>query len=85
MNNERETTNDVSGARGEGGTNITGGTDKYGQGGLAAEPQPSGLGDTGVRETGDIMGATSTHTGAGGALKNTGGTGTAPTGEQSES
>jgi hypothetical protein len=36
-------------------------------------------GDTGVRETGDLTGATSTHAGAGGVMDNTGGTGTAPT------
>ena len=38
-----------------------------------------GAGDTGVRETGDLTGATSTHAGAGGNFGNTGGTGTAPT------
>lgn len=37
------------------------------------------VGDTGVRETGDLTGATSTHAGAGGVMDNTGGTGTAPT------
>ena len=36
-------------------------------------------GDSGVRETGDLTGATSTHAGAGGVMDNTGGTGTAPT------
>jgi hypothetical protein len=36
-------------------------------------------GDTGVRETGDLTGATSTHAGAGGVMENNGGTGTAPT------
>ena len=36
--------------------------------------------DTGVEERGDLTGATSTHAGAGGAMDNTGGTGTAPTG-----
>jgi hypothetical protein len=35
-------------------------------------------GDTGVKEEGDITGATSTHSGAGGQFGNTGGTGTAP-------
>ena len=35
--------------------------------------------DTGVRETGDLTGATSTHAGAGGVMDNNGGTGTAPT------
>jgi hypothetical protein len=38
-------------------------------------------GDTGVEEHGDIAGATSTHAGAGGVMGNTGGTGTAPTGD----
>ena len=41
------------------------------------EAPPSG--DTGAEERGDIAGATSTHAGAGGAMDNTGGTGTAPT------
>jgi len=36
-------------------------------------------GGTGVEEEGDVAGATSTHAGAGGAMDNTGGTGTAPT------
>jgi hypothetical protein len=62
--------------RGEGGTDITGGTDKYGPGGLAGDdPHPGG---TGARETGDIAGASSTHAGAGGDTGQTGGTGTAP-------
>ena len=65
-------------SEGAGGTDITGGTDKTGEGGLAGSDAPA-LGDTGVRETGDIAGATSTHAGAGGAFDNTGGTGTAPT------
>jgi hypothetical protein len=63
---------------GAGGTDITGGTDKAGRGALADGDAPA-EGDTGVRETGDIAGATSTHAGAGGAMDNTGGTGTAPT------
>lgn len=58
---------------------ITGGTDKAGPGGLAEGDRPEKDGDTGVRETGDISGATSTHAGAGGHFDNTGGTGTAPT------
>ena len=53
-------------------------------GGRKAEPAPygaQGAGDTGVRETGDILGASSTHTsGPGREMENTGGTGTAPTG-----
>ena len=59
---------------------ITGGTDKAREGGLANPDAPK-EGDTGVRETGDITGASSTHAGAGGVFDNTGGTGTAPTGE----
>jgi len=31
-----------------------------------------------IRESGDILGATSTHQGAGGEMENTGGVGTAP-------
>ena len=58
---------------------ITGGADKAGPGGLAEGDVPEKGGDTGVRETGDISGATSTHAGAGGYFGNTGGTGTAPT------
>jgi hypothetical protein len=69
---------DITGARSEGGTDITGGTDKYGKGGLATPPDV-GAGDTGIRETGDIMGASSTLAGAGGEMENTGGVGTAPT------
>ena len=65
-------------SEGEGGTDIKGGTDKTGEGGLAGSDAP-GVGDTGVRETGDVAGATSTHAGAGGVFDNTGGTGTAPT------
>ena len=62
-----------------GAAGITGGTDKAGPGGLAGGDMPEKGGDTGVRETGDITGATSTHAGAGGNFDNTGGTGTAPT------
>lgn len=65
-------------ARG-GETEITGGTDKAGPGALAEGDMPEKGGDTGVRESGDISGATSTHAGAGGNFGNTGGTGTAPT------
>jgi hypothetical protein len=36
-------------------------------------------GETGVRETGDLTGATTTHAGAGGVMENNGGAGTAPT------
>ena len=68
MADERET----------GGTDITGGTDKTGWGGLADSGAPS-TGDTGIEETGDLTGASSTHAGAGGVMDNTGGTGTAPT------
>lgn len=60
---------------------ITGGTDKAGEGALRASDEPKEA-DTGVRETGDLTGATSTHAGAGGVFDNTGGTGTAPTGDQ---
>lgn len=62
-----------------GSTDITGGTDKTGKGGLANSDAPP-TGTTGVVETGDIMGASSTHAGAGGVMDNTGGTGTAPSG-----
>jgi len=44
-----------------------------------ADSSDDQTGDTGVRETGDITGASSTHAGAGGRMGNTGGTGTAPT------
>lgn len=64
----------------QGGTaGITGGTDKAGPGGLAEGDVPEKGGETGVRETGDVSGASSTHAGAGGNFGNTGGTGTAPT------
>jgi hypothetical protein len=63
---------------GASGTDITGGTDKTGRGGLADGNAPA-KGDTGARETGDLTGATSTHAGAGGVMENSGGTGTAPT------
>ena len=65
---------------GAGGAGITGGTDKVGRGGLADSGAPS-AGDTGVEETGDLTGATSTHAGAGGVMDNSGGVGTAPTGD----
>jgi hypothetical protein len=45
-----------------------------GEGGRAEELG----GDTGVKEEGDLTGATSTHSGAGGQMDQTGGTGTAP-------
>ncbi|HEX8179784.1 MAG TPA: hypothetical protein VF525_09610 [Pyrinomonadaceae bacterium] len=62
--------------RSAGGADITGGTDKFGPGGLAGDdPHPGG---TGARETGDITGASSTHAGAGGNMGQTGGVGTAP-------
>lgn len=64
---------------GASGTDITGGTDKAGRGALAEGDMPDKGGETEVRETGDIAGATSTHAGAGGVFNNTGGTGTAPT------
>ena len=64
---------------GTGAAGITGGADKAGRGGLAEGDMPDKGGTTGVRETGDIAGASSTHAGAGGNFGNTGGTGTAPT------
>lgn len=64
-------------ARG-GDAEITGGTDKAGPGGLTEGDTPEKGLETGVRESGDISGATSTHAGAGGNFGNTGGTGTAP-------
>ncbi len=67
--------------KGAGDSAITGGTDKTGEGALASGDMPEKGGDTGVRETGDLTGATSTHAGAGGVMDNTGGTGTAPTGD----
>lgn len=63
---------------GTGAAGITGGTDKAGAGGLA-DSEAHRHDETGVREEGDVSGATSTHAGAGGAFDNTGGTGTAPT------
>lgn len=60
-----------------GDSGITGGTDKTGKGGLADSGAPP-EGDTGVEETGDITGASSTHAGAGGVMDNGGGVGTAP-------
>ncbi|PYS91700.1 MAG: hypothetical protein DMF64_11495 [Acidobacteria bacterium] len=69
----------VVAVRGEGGTDITGGTDKYGPGGLADSERATTEG-TGATETGDVAaGASSTHAGAGGNQGPTGGTGTAPT------
>jgi hypothetical protein len=62
--------------RAVGGRDITGGTDKYGPGGLADKEHHTH--DTGARETGDIAGASSTHAGAGGDDGQTGGVGTAP-------
>lgn len=69
----------ISDSTGASGTDITGGTDKVGRGGLAGGDMPDKGGDTGVVETGDIMGASSTHAGAGGQMENNGGVGTAPT------
>ena len=57
---------------------ITGGTDKYGPGGESNADLAPRDEHTDVEERGDITGATSTHAGAGGAMDNTGGTGTAP-------
>ncbi len=74
---------DIDGARGASGTDITGGTDKTGKGGFTNSDAPAAAaagGTTGVVETGDIMGASSTHAGAGGVMDNTGGAGTAPSG-----
>src|ERR671927_257703 len=71
---------DAEGSRaGAGDAGITGGTDKTGEGALASGDMPDKGGTTGVEETGDLTGATSTHAGAGGVFDNTGGTGTAPT------
>ena len=83
--------------RGASGTDITGGTDKVGRGALAnpdaphtniqdmssapAVPKTNDPPAEETAETGDIMGASSTHAGAGGVMDNTGGTGTAPTGD----
>ena len=67
--------------RGGDAKSITGGTDNVGEGALRASDEPKEA-DTGVRETGDLTGATSTHAGAGGVFGNTGGTGTAPTSDQ---
>ncbi len=69
----------LAATRAPGGTDITGGTDKYGPGGLADSNNPANATDAGFRESGDIAGATSTHEGAGGDMSNTGGGGTAPT------
>ncbi len=67
----------VIAARSAGGTDITGGTDKYGPGGLA-DSGSAESGSTGASESGDIAGASSTHAGAGGDVGQTGGTGIAP-------
>lgn len=69
---------EITPRRGASGTDITGGTDKTGRGGLAESDKPP-TGEADIEETGDIMGATSTHAGAGGQMENMGGTGTAPT------
>ena len=84
-------TGHVVGARGASGTDITGGTDKVGRGGLANPDAPHTIASDVPRtndppaeetaETGDIRGARSTHDGAGGVMGNTGGTGTAPSGD----
>ncbi len=74
---EEEPRHMVIASRSAGGTDITGGTDKYGPGGLADSENPES-GGTGATETGDIAGASSTHAGAGGEMGQTGGTGTAP-------
>lgn len=50
-----------------------------GEGGGREGATSAADGETGVEERGDLTGATSTHAGAGGAMDNTGGTGTAPT------
>lgn len=68
---------EIRARRGEGGTDITGGTDKYGPGGLAESDKPR-VENVDIEETGDLMGATTTHQGAGGQMENTGGTGTGP-------
>ncbi len=83
MADEKETTEETQGheiaaRRGASGTDITGGTDKTGRGGLAESDKPA-TGDTELEETGDLMGATTTHEGAGGQMENMGGMGTAPT------
>jgi hypothetical protein len=83
MADEKETTEEtpdreIVARRGAGGTDITGGTDKTGRGGLAESDKPP-TGSTGVEETGDLTGASTTHAGAGGQMENMGGTGTAPT------
>jgi hypothetical protein len=54
-------------------------TDIRGGAGVPAEGDTPDVGAAaGVRETGDISGATSPHAGAGGNFDNTGGAGTAP-------
>jgi hypothetical protein len=79
MADEKDSEGGATGASRAKAREITGGTDKVGRGGLAGGDMPDKGGSTGVRETGDITGATSTHAGAGGDMDNTGGTGTAPT------
>lgn len=68
MNDEKDSSEETM--AGTGASEITGGAE-----GSDAHRHD----DTGVREEGDIAGASSTHAGAGGAFDNTGGTGTAPT------
>ncbi len=87
---DKEAARDLTGARGASGTDITGGTDKTGRGALASPdirqtsdpdvPKTTDAPAAETAETGDILGASSTHAGAGGVMDNTGGTGTAPTG-----
>jgi hypothetical protein len=79
MEDEKDAEDGATGATRAEAREITGGTDKVGRGGLAGGDMPDKGVDTGVRETGDLTGATSTHAGAGGRMDNTGGTGTAPT------
>jgi hypothetical protein len=67
----------INAARGESGTDITGGTDKFRPGGMADQEHHT-HDEASTGETGDIAGATSTHAGAGGAMEQTGGVGTAP-------
>jgi hypothetical protein len=74
---KEEPAREIVATRSEGGADVTGGTDKYGPGGLAGADTPEG-GRSGAREAGDLTGATSTHAGAGGNEGVTGGVGTAP-------
>jgi len=80
MSDEREQSARTQGEAGQGSTDITGGADRSGQRATSDTGEAVG-GDTGVREEGDISGASSTHAGAGGVMDNTGGTGTAPVGD----